>query len=221
MSIKLGKNWVCWKEKHRPVSALTGQQKGWTRNLATYAEAEQFCLDNEGYQLGYCFSPDQPYVGLDIDSCVGSDGELEQWAKDIALHFVDSTVIVNRSVSGTGLKLILKCSDTIKRGVKFIEATQHGSHAPQVELFTSSKYFALAGVFQIDHEAQEANLSSLSEVMGYDVTEVISTESSDSEAGSTSPAKLRMMLHSLDISEYDDRDSWMRIMSASHHATRC
>ena len=71
MSIKDHKNWLVWKEKHQPTSALTGKTQGWNRSLSTFAEAEQFCLDNPGYQIGLCFSNDLPFVGIDIDDCIG------------------------------------------------------------------------------------------------------------------------------------------------------
>ena len=79
-------------------------------------------------------------------------------------------VIDNKSVSGTGIKLVLRCSEKVKRGVKFIEATQHGDHKPQIELFSDNKYFALTSPLYIDDQADEANLAALSEIMGYDVT---------------------------------------------------
>ena len=35
-------NWLVWKDKSRPVSALTGQQKRWRQNLSSRADAELF-----------------------------------------------------------------------------------------------------------------------------------------------------------------------------------
>ena len=219
MSIKTHKNWLVWQQKHQPVSALTGKSAGWNRNLATYAEAEQFCLDNEGYQIGLCFSEDLPYIGLDLDACIGENG-IESWAEDILLELVDSMVINNKSVSGTGIKFVLKCSDKVKRGVKFIEAAQHGDHKPQVELFSDNKYFALTSPLNFDETANEVDLTKLSEVMGYDVTAVAEkAESSDANSGDTSPEKLKEMLDKLDVMNYDTRESWFRMLSAAHHAT--
>jgi P4 family phage/plasmid primase-like protien len=223
VSIKNYRNWLVWQQKHQPVSALTGKSAGWNRNLATYAEAEQFCLDNPGYQMGLCFSEDLPYIGVDLDSCIGPEG-LEDWARDVILSLVDCMVIDNKSVSGTGIKLVLRCSEKVKRGVKFIEATAHGDHAPQVELFSAKegsagKYFALTSPLFIDDEADEANLAALSEIMGYDVTAFETLESSDATSGETSPEKLKEMLDKLDIMNYDTRESWFKMLSAAHHAT--
>jgi len=219
MSIKDYKNWLVWKEKHRPVSALTGKQAGWNRNLATYAEAEQFCLDNEGYRMGLCFSEDLPYVGLDLDACIGSEG-IEDWAKEVILTLVDSMIIDNRSVSGTGIKVVLKCSEKVKRGVRFIEAAQHGDHKPQIELFSDNKYFALTSPFMITEvDALEVDLKVLSEVMGYDVSATEALESSNSTAGDTTPEELREMFSKIDVMEYSTRAKWLQMMSAAHHAS--
>ena len=218
MSIKNYRNWLVWQQKHQPVSALTGKSAGWNRNLATYAEAEQFCLDNPSYQIGLCFSDDLPYVGLDLDACIGENG-LEDWARDVILSLVDCMVIDNLSVSGTGAKVVLRCSEAVKRGVKFVESAQHGDHKPQIELFSDNKYFALTSPLYIDDEADEANLDTLSEIMGYDVTAFEAIESSDATSGETSPEELRGMLDKLDIANYDTRESWFKMLSAAHHAT--
>ncbi len=223
MSIKLHKNWLVWKEKSQPVSALTGKSAGWNRNLATFAEAEQFCLSNPGYQIGLCFSEDLPYIGLDLDACIGEDG-LEDWARNILHSFFEDRVISNDSVSGTGIKVVLKCSEKVKRGVKFIEAQQHGDHAPQVELFAPSegrggKYFALTSPLHINDGAGEVDIRTLSEIMGYDVSEVAKPSKAPSTSGDTTPEQLREVLSKLDVHNYDTRESWIKMLAASHHGT--
>jgi len=219
MSIKDHKNWLVWKEKHQPMSALTGQTKGWNRNLCTYSEAAEFCLKNEGYSLGICFSEDLPYVGLDLDSCV-VNGEPTQWARDVILTLVDSMIVDNISVSGTGIKLILKCDENVKRGVKFIDAEQYGSHAPQIELFTDNKYFALTNPLVItDKDANNVDLKVLSEVMGYDVTVTAGTVEPEKPSGNTTPEELKDMLSKLDVNDFPDRESWFKLMQGAHHGT--
>ena len=221
MSIKNYRNWLVWKEKHQPVSALTGRSAGWNKNLSTFAEAEQFCLDNAGYKIGLCFSEDLPYIGLDLDACIDDDGRIEDWARDAVLTLVDSMVIDNKSVSGTGMKVVLRCSKAVKRGVKFVEARQHGDHAPQIELFSDNKYFALTSPLLISDcsEANEVDLATLSEVMGYDVTEVIQPSESTKKGGDTSPADLQGYLQKIDVTEFDSRESWIKMLQAAHHAT--
>ncbi len=221
MSIKSYKNWLVWERKDRPTSALTGKQAGWNRNLSTYSEAKQFCEDNPSFRLGICFSKDLPFVGLDLDSCIDSEGKTESWAADMLakLSTEDSATVVNTSVSGTGVKVILPCSGSIKRGVRFVEAKRHGGHVPQIELFTDNKYFALTESLVIVEDAKEVDIKSLSEVMGYDVSQIEEVKPSGAQAGTTSPDELKSMLDKLDIMDYQNRQDWIRMMQAAHHGT--
>lgn len=109
-SFRSGRNWLVWEEKHRPMSALTGRQAGWNRNLAPYNEAVQFVLNNSNtFNLGYCFTADQPFIGLDIDSCRNpATGEVQDWAARVIEALSPYTVLENVSVSGTGVKLIIR-----------------------------------------------------------------------------------------------------------------
>ena len=223
MSIKNYKNWLVWERKDRPTSALTGQQSGWNRNLSTYAEAAEFCQNNPTYNIGLCFSDDLPFVGLDLDACVGENG-MEQWAKDIVLTLADSIIIDNTSVSGTGHKVVVKCSEKLKRGVKFIEAEQHGDHKPQVELFapkagSAGKFFALTSPLTITEDANEVDTNTLSEIMGFNVTEVVVPKTSNATSGDITAEELKELLSKLDVHDFEDRDEWIRMLAAAHHGT--
>ena len=176
--IKQVRQWLVWQDKTAPTSALTGKRAGWQRNLASYHEAKQFCDDHEGYNLGFCFSSDSNFVGLDLDSCRREDGTLEQWALSIITQ-LPNPIVFNNSVSGTGVKLIFSCPKAVKRGVKFFEnVQQHGNHTPQVELMTCSKYFALTSPLEIN-EGHEVSAETLSRIMGFDVAEAEEAQTSD------------------------------------------
>ncbi|MDA7909210.1 PriCT-2 domain-containing protein, partial [bacterium] len=214
--IKKGRNWLVWADKIEPTSALTGKTAGWNRNLATFAEARQFCEDHPEYSLGYCFSADDGFIGLDLDSCIGKDG-LEEWASDI-ISQLPEPVISNTSVSGTGIKLIFECSEEVKRGVRFVEAQQFGSHIPQIELFTNARYFALTSPLEINI-GDEVSTEALSAVMGYDVTDIATIDSAESTAGETTAEELAGLLSRLDVMNYSGRDIWFKLLSAAHHGT--
>jgi len=222
--IKSYRNWLVWRIKSEPTSALTGQRKAWQNNLATYSEAYQFCQDHEGYQLGVCFTEDFPYIGLDIDGGRNPEtGELTDWASSISLTW-SWGFYANVSVSGTGLKRIIPCSRKLKRGVKKIKGEGFGDHDPQVELFTSSKYFALTTTsvedFPEEKEPTTSDFECLEELMGYDIFDIEPPKSSQaSNGGETSTEDLQQLLAKLDIHDYTHRDDWIRIMSACHHAT--
>tara|TARA_R110002020_G_scaffold368536_2_gene580344 strand:+ start:2724 stop:4979 length:2256 start_codon:yes stop_codon:yes gene_type:complete len=222
-NIYKGRNWVVWQQKHQPMSCLTGKNSGWNRSLGTYYEAVQFCLNasTDQYKLGYCFTLETPFVGLDLDACRNPDtGDIAVWAMRIWNTLKDSIVLSNVSVSGTGVKLILRCDQSLKRGVDFVDETGFGDHKPQVELFCSSKYFALTDFDQddINHDASPVNTNLLSAVMGYDVTD-IAPEIKTTTSGDTLPSELADLLSRLDVMEFQDRDRWIKVMQASHHST--
>ncbi len=222
-TFRKGRNWLVWEEKHKPMSCLTGKLAGWNRALGTHSEALQFCLNStpNRYRLGYCFTEDAPFVGLDLDACRDpKSGDIALWAMDIMATLQSSTVLSNISVSGTGVKLILRSDTNLKRGVKYIDADGHGDHEPQVELFCDSKYFALTdfSMAQVYENATTVDTDKLSAAMGYDVTDV-APETVEVSGGTTSPEELRDLLSKLDIMQFQTRDSWLKIMQASHHGT--
>lgn len=222
-TFRKGRNWLVWEEKHKPMSCLTGKRDGWNRTLGTYSEALQFCLNStpDQYNLGYCFTDDAPFVGLDLDACRNpKTGDVADWAMQVMANLKSYTVLSNISVSGTGVKLILRAESKLKRGVNYIDAEGYGDHEPQIELFCDSKYFALTdfSMAQVNESAETVDTDALSAAMGYDVTEV-AVEAKGASGGDTSPEDLRIMLSKLDIMEFQSRSEWLKIMQASHHAT--
>src|SRR5262245_54366828 len=53
--------------------------------------------------LGFVFSPDDPFVGIDLDDCLDANGNLKIWAQGIVERFSDTYMEV--SPSGCGLKI--------------------------------------------------------------------------------------------------------------------
>ncbi len=222
-SFRSGRNWLVWEEKHKPMSCLTGKMAGWNRNLASYNDAVQFCLNNakDQYKLGFCFTEDSPFVGLDLDACRNPvTGDVADWADKFLRLMSPYTVLSNISVSGTGIKLILRCDETLKRGVRYFEEAGHGDHKPQAELFCDSKYFALTdfNASTVKDDAQSVNTTVLSRLMDFDVADT-TVEISQASGGTTTPEELRDLLSKLDIMKFQTRDGWLKIMQASHHGT--
>src|SRR5207245_480734 len=94
-----------------PHDPRTGQQAKTNnpRTWATFAEAlDAYRKDQCGRWdgVGYVFSKDDPYTGIDLDSCRDPQtGHLEPWASGIMAR-VDS--YTEASPSGTGVHIIAR-----------------------------------------------------------------------------------------------------------------
>lgn len=216
--IRKYRNWLVWKVKNQPVSALTGSRTGWNKNLSTYIEARQFIEDNPEYNLGFCFSDGAPYVGLDMDACIDGDSH-SMWCGDI-MQKLDGWY--NVSVSGTGMKGIFCIDGPLRHSVQMMPGVELGGHKPQIELFTNNKYFALTVKEFTDEDAeaclQTLDLMHLNSLFDVDVTDVSGPDGEASD-GDTSPDELKALLSKINVDNYSDRDSWLKIMQASHHGT--
>lgn len=82
--------------------------------------------------VGFIFSKADPYVGVDLDTCCGDDGELEPWAREI-IDALDS--YTEFSPSGRGVHIIC-------RG-KLPENSRH--RKGQIEVYDAGRYFTVTG----------------------------------------------------------------------------
>src|SRR5687768_5862382 len=131
---------VCWQEEDRdgditkiPYSVHGGRAsstnpKTWAPFEAAIAYAEEHSMSG----VGFVFTEDDPYAGIDIDKCRNSEtGEIDQWARKI-VDALDSYTEI--SPSGTGLHI-------------FVKATLPGPNNRKgpLEMYESGRYFTLTG----------------------------------------------------------------------------
>lgn len=131
--------WIVWKylpplpgaDKPRkvPFCPATGKPASTTdpSTWGTFDAALSVVAAYEG--TGFVFSPDDPYVGIDLDSCVDADGHVAEWAADIVLALDSYT---ERSPSGTGLHVIV-------RGT----LPPSGRRSGPVEMYEQGRYFTI------------------------------------------------------------------------------
>ncbi len=219
MKLRDLKQWLVWEDKAAPTSALTGKRQNWQNNLSTLTEAEEFCRQNPTYNLGFCFGPDSDYVGLDLDACVNPEtGKISPWATVIMDTLEDYVAFHNYSVSGTGLKVVLKCSEEIARAVRHFEfAEQFGAHVPQAELFVDSKYFALTVKTILETDVEHVSKETLERVMATDLSPRIHTSLKASGSGEVPVSRIKDALKQLDIFDFQSRDKWFPILQGVHH----
>lgn len=134
--------WMTWKTEHRngkptkiPLDATTGEYASvadkdtWTGFDAAY----QYYRGHDGVAgIGFVFTTDDPYVGVDLDDCRDPDtGELVDWARTIVQRLDSYT---EASPSGSGVHVVTrgdlpdgKCRDG------------------DVELYDRDRYFTVTG----------------------------------------------------------------------------
>jgi len=138
-------SWVVWKIEQRggkdtkvPYSVRGGLAKANDpRTWASFSEA--LAVAGDGYDgVGYVFSADDPYTGVDLDDCRDKDtGELHEAARTIIEELHSYAEV---SPSEEGVKIIVRAA---KPGDRFrTGATEwHGD----IEVYDRERYFTITG----------------------------------------------------------------------------
>jgi primase-polymerase (primpol)-like protein len=84
--------------------------------------------------IGFVFSDDDPYCGIDLDKCLDPEtGDIAPWAFEI-LDRVGDDAYTEVSPSGTGIHIIIRAS--VRGG---------GMRRDKVEMYSRARYFAITG----------------------------------------------------------------------------
>lgn len=134
-------HWVCWesiirddKPTKQPIDPTTGTAASAT-DSNTWSSLEQArshfqAADIDG--IGFVFTDDDPFVGIDLDECRDpDDGSVAPWASRVVTQLNSYT---ERSPSGTGFHILLEGSvpgDRKRRG--------------DVEMYDTARYFTVTG----------------------------------------------------------------------------
>jgi putative DNA primase/helicase len=81
--------------------------------------------------IGFVFSQDDPYCGIDFDDVIDQDGNVEQWALDY-VRLLDS--YTERSQSGKGLHIIVRAG-----------LPPEGRKKGPVEMYDAGRFFVFTG----------------------------------------------------------------------------
>ncbi|EAW31095.1 hypothetical protein GP2143_03203 [marine gamma proteobacterium HTCC2143] len=133
--------WVCWKAVVRPngkitkvpMNPLTGI-KASSINSKTWASFDKAAtgMNRHGYDgIGFVFVRGDGLVGVDLDNCMRSHGQLETWAQDIVDRLDSYTEV---SPSGNGVHII--CYS----GASGLSYNKDGR-----EMYSEGRYFTVTG----------------------------------------------------------------------------
>lgn len=135
--LKAFPQWVCYRQNKIPVNPKTGDNAK-ADDPSTWDEFDQAVRHWEAHRgngitgIGYEFSGDDPFAGVDLDKCRNPEtGEIEPWALEIVTHLNSYTEV---SPSGTGLHIWIKG-----------QLPPDGRHKGKVEMYDSGRYFTVTG----------------------------------------------------------------------------
>lgn len=94
--------------------------------------------------LGFVFRENGGFAGIDLDGCRNPEtGEIDEWAWVTIDRFKTYAEI---SPSGTGVKLFMRCSRSISKGInKKLDMPAKYGKTPGIEVYTHGRYFAVTG----------------------------------------------------------------------------
>lgn len=145
MCIRDRRQWVAWKYIERdgkptksPIDPRTGAFAKSTDSATwgSFDEAIAACSRFPGLGgVGFVFTPDDPYCGVDLDDCVDASGRIKDWATAFVEQLASYSEV---SPSGTGVKVFLKAS---KPGSRCRKAHADG----EVEIYDRDRFFTVTG----------------------------------------------------------------------------
>lgn len=150
-ALRQRRQWVLWRTvdrdgKQTKVPYRTDGQFAKSTESCTWTDFEEACRCSGSYDgVGFVFSPDDPFCGIDLDGCRNPEtGEIATWAKDVILK-LDTYAEV--SPSWTGVKLVLVGKSPLDRGrkIELHDAPRVCKKQPAIEVYDRARYFAITG----------------------------------------------------------------------------
>ena len=147
------KQWVLWRYEAGadgrlnkiPINALTGANAK-ANDESTWCDFDTAVLRRkEDHGLGYEFSKDDPWVGIDLDGCRNPDtGEVAAWASE-ELAKLNSYSEVSPSLTGVKVWIVGKSPLDRGRKVQPEHLERICDKKPGVEVYEKGRFFAVTG----------------------------------------------------------------------------
>ena len=146
--LKALRQWVLWKTEVRNgkptkipkqvtgINAKADTPVTWTDYSSVITAARTGKFDG----IGFVFSPNDLYIGVDLDNCI-RDGKLLDWAKEILDRF-QAVAYIEVSPSGKGIKIWTRAKllPDAKKKVYL-----QGNTGAAIEAYDSVRYFTVTG----------------------------------------------------------------------------
>lgn len=151
-ALKQRDQWVLWRLEGRDgdltkVPYSVGGTKAKANDSATWCSFDAVVSEfNRGEYtgIGFEFSADDPFVGIDLDGCRNPEtGEIAEWAKDV-LRLMNTYAEVSPSETGIKLFAIGKLESSWRKRL-LPDVSQVSDKAAAIELYDRGRYFAVTG----------------------------------------------------------------------------
>lgn len=138
--LKKYNHWVCWKfmtvngrRTKMPINPLTGNRAmaNNPRTWSSYKDAVEMSKYYDG--VGFVFSRNDPFIGIDIDHCINENGKMAEYAEKI---MKECGSYAELSPSGTGVHIIGKGS--------MVEGMT-GRRTTLIEMYETNRFFTVTG----------------------------------------------------------------------------
>jgi hypothetical protein len=139
--VKALSQWINWRYEERdgtltkvPICPHTGELAAVDRpeTWGTYEEAVRASKEHGHDGVGFVFTEEDPYAGIDLDKCRDpGTGEIEDWARELIEHLDSYTEL---SPSGSGVHVLVKA--TLPPG---------GRRKRQIEIYDCGRFFTMTG----------------------------------------------------------------------------
>lgn len=158
--LKRRDQWVAWNLEYDPKTGANTKKVPYQPNgaMASSTDPATWSTHDEVVSawengvhnfdgIGYVFSADDPYTGIDLDGCRNPvTGEIDPLARVIITLFA---TYVEISPSGTGLKLIVRAKKPAgakcRKQLGFTVDLAGRQKTPEVEVYECGRYFTLTG----------------------------------------------------------------------------
>jgi putative DNA primase/helicase len=139
--------WVLWRSETRGAQrtkvpydiagkmASITSPAAWAPFEAALAAWNQYPKSYSG--VGFVFTPVDPFCGIDLDDCIGDDGQVKEWARSTIEQFSDSYMEV--SPSGKGIKIWARAA------LKDLPGLQVRAKGGGAEIYTHGRFFTVTG----------------------------------------------------------------------------
>jgi primase-polymerase (primpol)-like protein len=213
------RQWVCYfeqpqangKSKKVPLDPKTGRFADPTNHLtwSTYHQARSFhlmFLSPGCGGLGFVFTREDPYVGVDLDNCRDPEtGQIDAWALEV-VQCLDSYTEV--SPSGTGLHIFV-------RGVLPPGSRKRGN----IEMYDRNRYFTITGIVLPGmSQIIQSRQGELEVLHACYLGQGISDSKASGQQSNTTQPKQQITLQELQQAELTpaDREMFRRLLSGQH-----